>query len=43
LAKDRDFIKVGFHIRRFVTVTVNMEVERAKIQALRSDMDGTSL
>jgi type IV secretory pathway VirB10-like protein len=31
LAKDLDFIKAGFHIRRFVTAALNTEAERANI------------
>jgi hypothetical protein len=43
LAKDLDFIKVGFHIGRFITVAVNTEAERADIEALRGNLDSTSL
>jgi hypothetical protein len=43
LTKDLDFIKVGFHIGRFMTVVVNTKAERADIQALRSDLDSASL
>jgi hypothetical protein len=34
LAKDPDFIMVGFHIGRFVTAVVNTKAERGDIQGL---------
>jgi hypothetical protein len=43
LAKDPDFIKAGCHIGRYTPAAVNTEAERADIQALRSDLDSTSL
>jgi hypothetical protein len=43
LTNDPNFIKVGFHIIRFVTTIVNTEAEKADIQALRSDLDSASL
>jgi hypothetical protein len=39
MAKDPDFIKVGFHIGRYITVVVNIEAERADIKVLKSDLD----
>jgi hypothetical protein len=43
LAKDLDFIKVRFHIGRFVTATINTATEQSDIQALRAGLDSTSL
>jgi hypothetical protein len=43
LAKDPDFNKAGFHIGRFITAVVYTEVERADIEALRSDMYSASM
>jgi hypothetical protein len=43
LAKDPDFIKVGFHIGRFVTAAVNTEAKHADIQTLQSDLDSAFL
>jgi hypothetical protein len=43
LAKDPNFIKVEFHIGRYITVVVNIEVERADIEVLKSDLDSASI
>jgi hypothetical protein len=42
LSKDLDFIKVGFHIGRFITTTVNTEEERAITEALERNLEPTS-
>jgi hypothetical protein len=43
LADDQDFIKAGFHIRKYIMATVNTEVEQTDIQVLHSDLDSDSL
>jgi hypothetical protein len=43
LAKEPDFIKARCHIGKYITTAVNIEAEEADIQALRNDLDSTSI
>jgi hypothetical protein len=43
LTKDLNFIKVEFHIRRFVTAAVNTEAGQSDIQVLQASLDSTSI
>jgi hypothetical protein len=42
VAKDPDFIKVGFHIGRFITTAVDIEVGCTNIKALWTDLNFAS-
>jgi hypothetical protein len=39
LAGDPDFIWVGFHVGRFITVVVDIEVERLNTEALLTELE----
>jgi hypothetical protein len=41
LANDPDFIKVGFHIGRFITAVVDIKSNRVNTMALRTELNST--
>jgi hypothetical protein len=42
LANDPEFIKVGFHIGRFITAAVDTEEDRTNMDALYTDLESAS-
>jgi hypothetical protein len=43
LANDPEFIKVGFHIGKFITTAVDTEAERANTDALYAELESASV
>jgi hypothetical protein len=43
LSQDLDFIKVGCHLGKYITIVMNTEDEQEDIWALQDDLDSASL